>query len=476
MTLEELSEAGQALQEEISNLSNYVVNPNTLGQELLGRVKNLGQDLLNRLNPFWRENLSYFVSEPPIITINGVKIENKKHFLSLKYTSKTNGYGKSNYFVGGEIEINLLDSDGELEYDIITGRTENKLFVPINIKFPNNYEITMQCSNVSSTYGPLSTLTFNGISLGMSDITVQNEARTFENMKISDIVKQIISENPDWVEGEIAETRPITENGLEHKSFTKNADTSYYNFMLGLAPLAVSTNGEIGNYQLDMYPNQNAKTEVHFRPINPKKEPTRIICFSFRDVNNAKSAQVIEYSPEMKNVITGMFIPKLDENGNIKPEPYEIPDGAKYEYITTKSEETNGFIMIKGDPETAYGQSKLSGLALANNLAGMTANITLWGYDINLRTNTNILILAQDGRGNIHYSSGYYLVREVTVQFENGKWTQELTVYRTGATIDRTINWIINGKPETNKTEKTEEKTDEKKMEDYNKRTEDGVK
>lgn len=476
MTLDELSEAGKALQDEISNVQNYIGNPNTLGQELLGRAKNFGQSLLNGLNPFWRENLSYLVSEPPLISINGVKIDNKKHLLSFKYTNKSNRStnNKYNFYSGGELEINLLDSDGELEYNIITGHSD-KNYIPITIKFSNNGSIDMMCSNITSTYGPLSTLTFVGMGLYIGDIEKQNEAKTFENMKISDIVKQIISEQPNWVEGEVAETLPIPENGLENKTFTKTADISYLDFINSLAPLAVSANGNIGNYQVEIFQNMQNKTEVNFRPINPKEEVIRIIYFSFRDVNNAKSAQVIEYSPEMKNIVLGAFIPTFDENGNIKTLPYTIPDGAKYEYNTPSSEENNSFISIKGDPETAYGQNKMSGLALANNLYGATANITLWGYDTTIRVGSNILIMAQDGRGNIHYSSGYYKVKEYTVNFEGGKWTQELSLVRTGATLPQSMGWTYVKSAEENSTSDKKEQTEDEKIDNYNKRLEAGT-
>lgn len=363
----------------------------------------------------------------PEIIIGAYYVAPTKHFLNLEYEkiSIERLLGQVNPVLsqaGNTMSISLVDEVENIERALFNGDGT------LTVKLPGGPLYEMVVLGVSTTYGPITSINIECVSKGTQP-TAEKNSRTFENMLISDIVKQVIEGNKNWKVKEIEVTEPVKgPNGEEHMTFTQSNQSDYV-FLKELAKIAKSAQTKTGDYTVIL----EDTTEGALVSFVPKKvkEEKRVIQFSLWDVSNARSGEVLEFNPDLSQMNLAIYYAHGSELSTEQPKDKV----QTLESNKVKKEDRVGQDTLKVDTDNDYNKKRVeSYFERASNVVH-NATITLYGIDYSLSILDVISIYAYRSDGSLHYSSGRYYISKIVNKIEMGKCTQELELFRESTII-----------------------------------------
>lgn len=369
----------------------------------------------------------------PDISIGDYKVDPKSNFISLEYDKysldRSNGGNSS---LGNIFTIQLASNVEDIEEALLKNK-EGK----IRVKLPGGPSYTLQVTSIVPTYGPITNITIEGCSCG-TQVTANRNSRVFKDMTISQIAEEVIRSNPDWELGEIEETEPVKDPcGDENMVFTQNNESDL-SFLKNLSKSAKSKRTGVGDYSV-IINDDNDKTVVSFKPKNITDEK-KVYNFSIWDVSNAKSAKVVEFTPDLS-----MFNLAVYYGSGADPKVKEPDDKTQtLESNKITKEDRKGQDTLSGDTDLQYNKNRVDGYFERVSNYVNQATIVLHGIDYDIQLHDVISIYAYRSNGKLHYSSGRYYVMGIKNTINMGNMTQELTLFR-----DSTFNKREDGNGQT---------------------------
>lgn len=382
-------------------------------------IKEVAKKFINNMNN--RQDI--ITAGYPEIIIGSYRVTPTKHFLSLEYEkisierllgSVTNPILSQ---AGNTMNISLVDEVENIERALFNSNGT------MTVKLPGGPLYKMFILGVSTTYGPITSISIECVSVGTQPTSEKN-SRIFENMLVSDIAKKVIEGNVAWKVKEIEVTEPVKGlNGEEHMTFTQSNQSDYV-FLRELAKSAKSAQTKAGDYSVILEDSVDGVL-VSFVPKKVKEEK-RVIQFSLWDVSNARSGEVIEFSPDLSQMALAIYYSDGAEQKTEEPkEKVQTLESNK-----TKKSERVGQDTLKVDTDNDYSKKRVESYFERASNVTYGATISLYGIDYSLSLYDVISIYAYRSDGSLHYSSGRYYISKITNKIDMGKCSQELELFR----------------------------------------------
>jgi len=312
------------------------------------------------------------------------------------------------------------------------------------------------------------TFTAYGVQLSLEGIEMQGEANIRKSsaryvegelvmsVPIHDIIKKIIKIHPNWKEGRIEPTESIMDSNHfwysdpQHCYFNKEGPMSDQQFIKTvLAPRAVSLLTGKAGYR--WYQEQGADGFVycHFEPENLDPEDAhpgyagedpRI----FHYIKGDKNTEVISFSPEIigetlgsmmgNNKVTIIYTePITKRTGKVEVDDKETPDKTLYNEKTMKHSDPqpgdNTLVVHHPVSSKKEAESLAKGWFYSQWVRNYQATLEIVG-DPRLKPQQMVRVLVVLDDGTLHYTSGGYMVIEVTHSIAPGKWVTSAKLAR----------------------------------------------
>jgi len=324
---------------------------------------------------------------------------------------------------GNKYTVSLADQFEDIELAFL--RSGGVMWV----KMPGSYAVLAKCiiTKFEETYGPITGLQIEGVTVGCSQLEAR-KYRKFVDMKISDIATKIISENKDWRLGTVEPTKDVpntnVNDGKKNREWVQQGQTDM-EFLDMLAGEAVSEKTEKGPY-VAVVEDDPARPKISFIPAQAK-EAIKEWEFSIYDVANARSGEVISWSPDIKNMPAAITY-VINEHGAPTAQTPGPSKGALEQADIAPSARRGARTAQGSDDEET--KMKAQNMFNAFSISALSGTLELWGIDYTIKLMDVVRVTAYRPDGMVHYSSGKYWVMKCTNTFNMGKATQTLELRR----------------------------------------------
>ena len=270
-------------------------------------------------------------------------------------------------------------------------------------------------------------------------------------MRIHEIIKDI-ADYEGWEVGKLEETKPVEdkEEKGEEKIFIQDEDETSIEFIKNkLLERAESKKSDDGDYRL-WFDDSNGSITINFSPVNFKEEPDESYVYNL----NTRDTNVISFSPDFSGKL-------MMQKGSSKKIVTKFPESISNDLKSIIREKDSGKVHAEGktyEKEGVYHAQRSAGYEgevkrIQNYIRSHAVNQS-YSADLEIFGNPEtevfktISVIVITRKGELHHTSGLYMITEIEDSIDSGRFTTKYTLKRDSSKTGKDdVEGDVSGKP-----------------------------